>query len=299
MSTITRIKGAIENPSFPVLTPNGLKPYYLGIYENRLNEKGFTLSPSQEDAIIEFLEDISQDEVINHVRSFWPFVGNSSNKNAAKVPLIGSKEFDFDDSFADFVYSGSDIVGISSTPATSLVGLDFFDEHKMCMGASFLKAATLNAYSQQVIERIVNVGGCQYRPMQIGTQYRQSLYLRRSSGGSSPIYSTFDSSATIDMTASGHVYEILGLNDHSVKPWYCRYNRNAGGEKARASGSDTTYMYHLSDSDHINNPFTTCSYSYINAVTGLFVFDKILTTSEMDVFIDALVKMNTALGRNV
>ena len=299
MSTITRIKGEIENPSFPILTPNGLKPYYLGIYENRLNEKGFVLSPSQEDAIGEFLDDISQDEVVNHVRSFWPFVGSSTNKYAAKVPLIGNKEFDFDDSFADFVFSGSDIVGISSTPATSLVGLDFFDEHKMCMGASLLKTATQSSYNPQAINKIIDVGGCQYRPVQIDTQYRQALYLRRSSGGGSPTYGVFSAPSGVDMTAAGHVYEIIGLNDHSVKPYYCRYNRNAGGEKARAAGIDTTYTYYLSDNDHINNPFTTCSYSYINAITGLFVFDKILTTSEMDAFIDALVKMNTALGRNV
>jgi hypothetical protein len=91
MGTLIKIKAEIVNPELPVITEQGILPYYTGIYVNKLAEKGVTLTQTEINAVTAFINSLIEADVIDKIGTFYPYIGNPN------VPLIGSKEYVYDD----------------------------------------------------------------------------------------------------------------------------------------------------------------------------------------------------------
>ena len=298
MSTVTRIKGVINNYGLPILTNQGLLPYWEGKFINNLEEQGYVLSSDQKKAVTDFLSSITEKGIVNAVRYMWPFFGNSSNVNAAKVPLIGEKRFDFGSSFTDFVYnSDNDVIGITKCPAiSSLNTLDFCDEHCMSVAASFVKADT---YAHEAeITKVINVGDAvQIRPIQMTASVeRFGLYLN-TTNGKDLFLSPF---VPDNFNDAGNLYMAMALNDQNSTPYYMRYMKVNDGSAKYGSGKDTNRVYAApTQADSAKTLSAISDFGSIVAMTGLVVFNRVLEKSELKSFMDAFKDMNIALGKEV
>lgn len=305
MSTLTKIKGVITNYGLPVVTSEGLLPYWQGRFINRLAEQGYELSSSQKEAIHAFLISVAEEDCVNDIRSLWPFIGNRENTKAAKVPLIGEKLFDFNDTyFNDIEYNTSgEIVGITSTPdVPTLIAMDFCDEHCVNIGTSLIKPVTAAPSQEFMVRSIVTQNnGVQYRPVQanstvVGGNPVFSVYCRSDvhpNGGNHYI-----SSVSENINDAGNLYTIFGFNDKSVTPYYNRMC-NMNGVERYAAGIEYTPSYLPPTEETARGTVTSGSYGINCTVTGLVVFNKILTKDKIKIFTDAWKQMNIALGKEV
>ena len=308
MTTVTKFKGVIDNNSLPVLTPEGLLPYWEGKFVNRLSELDYTLSTTQKNATETFLEEIAEEEVVNTVRSFWPFIGSSDNIAAAKVPLIGEKNYDFGDSFTDISYNvNQEIIGLTSVPnIESLNIMDFCDGNQINLGASEIVkpiSSVASPVNKGAYPIIFNSNVSQFRTFQYSSEdkFYFGLYCRDTVYGGD--LGTFLSSAVPErISGGGNLYVMMGLNNHSTVPYYNRYMKINNDTEKRASGSDTAHTYVAplpEDEDKTLKTPNESQIAFLTALTGLVVFNRILSDSEMDIFMNAWKKMNIALGKEV
>lgn len=302
MSTITKIKGVITNYGLPVVTSEGLLPYWQGRFINRLAEQRYELSSSQKEAIHAFLISVAEEDCVNDIRSLWPFIGNRENTKAAKVPLIGEKLFDFDDrNFSDIEYNTSgEIVGITSTPAVStLTAMDFCDEHCINIGTSLIKPITSSQVSAMVRPIVTQNNGVQYRSLQINVTQGNSrfgVYCRSNMQTEGDLYySTFVSENIHD---AGNLYTIFGFNNKTTTPYYNRMC-NMNGIERYTAGLDYDPSYLPPTEETANGTLIPLSYGINCTITGLVVFNKILTRDKIKIFTDAWKQMNFALGKEV
>lgn len=91
MGTLIKIKAEVVNSELPVITEQGILPYYTGVYVNKLAEKGVTLTQTEINAVTAFINSLIEANVIDKIGTFYPYIGNPN------VPLIGSKEYVYDD----------------------------------------------------------------------------------------------------------------------------------------------------------------------------------------------------------
>lgn len=91
MGTLIKMKAEVVNPELPVLTEQGILPYYTGVYVNRLADKGVTLTQTEINAVTAFIDSLIATDVFDKIGTFYPFMGN------VNVPLIGNKELEFTD----------------------------------------------------------------------------------------------------------------------------------------------------------------------------------------------------------
>ena len=304
MSTITRIKGMIDNTSLPIITETGLVQYWFGYYINALADKGYTLTQTQHDAVDAFINTLTQDDIIDAVKLFYPFIGTKANTAAAKVPLIGYKEFNFGSSFDGFQYNVSDeIVGITKTPAiTSLKTSDFCNSECFVMGVSYHKKDTSASPSSTAIDRVINTNN--------GIQFRAVVASPNGSRGIALYTNMKNTEGTIgknifqtnivpeNFNDAGNCYEILGLNSHDNAPYYCRAIKNNNGALAYAAGS-TPNRYSPPSQEDADLSLSASLYTNINVVTGIVVFNRVLQSSEISSFINAHKTLNIALGKEI
>ena len=305
MSTVTKIKGVIDNYSLPVITPEGLLPYWQGVFVNKLAEKNYTLSTRQKNAISTFLSEISEDDVVNTVRHLWPFIGNSDTPDAAKVPLIGGKDYDFGDSFTDISYNvNQEIIGLTDIPEIpSLNVMDFCDSHQINIAASsIIKPLSSISLSENRMFMPVRFQDdvTQFRAIQYDSskKFIFGLYVRQVSTGIGLAFSPVVAENTED---GGNLYTMFGLNDHSTIPYYNRYERINNSPAKKAAGTDISRVYAPPLPEDAGKTLVSLVASaqkeFLIAFTGLVVFNRILSDSEMDIFMNAWKKMNIALGK--
>lgn len=300
MSTVTKIKGVITNYDLPVLTEQGLIPYWEGHFVNGLSNQGYTMTPSQEAAIRTFFVSLENTNILEYVRSFWPFLGNSANVNAAKVPLIGTKLFDFNSDFIDFQFNdNNEIVGLTTCPeVSSLNVMDFCDEHCVSLAASYIKKDTHER--RQGISRVLNVGDTiQIRPFQVvETTKCFAIYSNQTTGKG-----TFPSNHFPDnFDDAGNAYFAMSLNDHAVSPYYNRYYKVNDGTEKVGAGTDENRIYAAPISaDRIKTVYALSQNGFLEAetLTGLVVFNKVLVKDDLVKFMNALKALNIALGKEV
>lgn len=91
MGTLIKMKAEVVNPELPIITEQGILPYYTGVYVNKLAEKGITLTRAEINAVTAFINSLIKANVIDKIGTFYPYLGNPN------VPLIGSKEYVYDD----------------------------------------------------------------------------------------------------------------------------------------------------------------------------------------------------------
>lgn len=304
MSTITRINGMIDNTSLPIITETGLVPYWLGYYINALADKGYTLTQTQHDAVDAFINTLTQDDIIDAVKLFYPFIGTNANTDAAKVPLIGYKEFNFGSSFEDLQYNVSDeIVGITRTPAiSSLKTSDFCNSDCFVMGMSYHKKDTSTSPSSTEIDRVINTNnGIQFRAVVVSSNGSRgiALYTNMKNTEGTVGKNTFQTNIVPEnFNDAGNCYEIIGLNSHDNAPYYCRAIKNNNGTLAYAAGSTPNTYYPPSQED-ADLSLSADSYTNINVVTGIVVFNRVLQSSEVSDFINAHKTLNIALGKEI
>lgn len=89
MSTVTKMKAAVNNKNLPILGEDGnLYNYYVGRYTNKLSEFGVYLTTSEQAALNAFIDAGVENGWIDKVKYFLPFIGAESSPISGIVPLI-------------------------------------------------------------------------------------------------------------------------------------------------------------------------------------------------------------------
>ena len=307
MSTVTKIKGVIDNYSLPVITPEGLLPYWQGVFVNKLAEKNYTLSTRQKNAISTFLSEISEDDVVNTVRHLWPFIGNSDTPDAAKVPLIGGKDYDFGDSFTDISYNvNQEIIGLTDIPEIpSLNVMDFCDSHQINIAASSIikPLSSVSSPNNKMFipvmfqDNVTQLRAIQYNP---SGSFTFGLFVRQVGQESASL--VYSSKFPENIEDGGNLYLMFGMNDQSTKPYYNRYTKINDSSVVKAALTDMSQVYAPPLPEDAKKTLVSPNLgqkAFLTAFTGLVVFNRILSVSEMDIFMNAWKKMNIALGKEV
>lgn len=104
MATVTKLKAEVNNKNLPVITPSGeITNYYLGVFLNKIVEKGYTPSQTEIIALNTFIENAISNNYIDYIQYMLPFIGNSDNPFAGTVPLIDNV-----DNYAMSEYDGTE-----------------------------------------------------------------------------------------------------------------------------------------------------------------------------------------------
>jgi hypothetical protein len=297
MSTITRIKGTIDNNNLPILTSEGLVPYWYGNFCNLMEDAGYTLSTNQKNAVKAFVESLSEADIIGKVISMFPFVGNTETPNAAKVPIIGETMFEFADGFDGFLLSDTEIQGINKIPGGALVFSDISTEHCFNIGLSFIKEDTADLSTNQLFlrfyKKIDNVDTFNY-------------YVQYSSDNRLRIVYTPSGSAIgfqnkiAQMSDEGNVYMLGGLGDETSEKIYNRYAQINSSWYDAAAADDTTRRYQY-DTNFASATLATnnINTNVFRGITSLTFFNDILTKQEAVVYMQSLKTLMQALGKEV
>lgn len=89
MTTVTKLKAAVNNKNLPVLGEDGnIYSYYVGRYMNKMSELGYTLTSTELQAVNTFINDGISDGWIDKVVYFMPFIGTETTPLQGMVPLI-------------------------------------------------------------------------------------------------------------------------------------------------------------------------------------------------------------------
>lgn len=294
MSTITRIKGEINNPNFPVLTADGLKSYYYGKYVNALAELGFTLSETQDAAIETFLNTLMDNEVMQFVKCMYPLIGTTSVPLAANVPLIGDKSFGLPSDFDGFVYDGNAIRGYNKLPAVATLKVkDFADgNNAVGMAVTLNKASTTNVSS--FIDRLLSFDDASFQvrlQKQSGTKPRFNFFYMTHSWGKTTQYAN---TRALDTDVAG---TLIGAWMFAGDPYYSRWVK-IGTTVDRAKGTDLPNWPALSNTD-MEQPMiaTAPAYTCVNYVSTITAFQGRPSVAQLAAYMEALETLITALGK--
>ena len=246
MSTITRIKGEINNPNFPVLTADGLKSYYYGKYVNALAELGFTLSATQDAAIETFLNTLMDNEVMQFVKCMYPLIGTTSVPLAANVPLIGDKSFGLPSDFDGFVYNGNAIRGYNKLPAVATLKVKDFADGNNAVGIAVTLNKSSTANVSSFIDRLLSFDDESFQVRlqkgSISPTPRFNCYCMTHSGSKSTLLAN---TGALDTDAAG---TMIGGWMFASDPYYSRWVK-IGTTVNRAKGTDNPNWPALSNAD--------------------------------------------------
>lgn len=299
MSTITRIKGVIDNPNLPVISPEGLVNPFYGKYINALAEQGFFLTSAQSTAVKAFVETITSNELADYILAFYPFIGSQSNINGAKVPIFGDKLFDWnDDSFDGFDFdSNGNIIGYNKPFAVpSLKVSDIVPEnsdgHFLGVGYSINKTSTEGDVG---VNRVLSFSSkLQVRFQGYNGRQLLSLYYHDVNGTRMihPASTGTISESTIQGAGSFYAAFIVTANGFS------RY-ANMGNETA--ASRESSYTGYPDIIDDFDTPLDKQgTLDNINQVTSLIFFKSLVSTrNQIITIMEAVKTLMTALGRNV
>lgn len=280
MSTITKIKGVIDNPNLPVITPEGLVNPIYGKFVNSLSEQDYTLTPAQSEAVKAFTNVIADNELAEYIQTIFPFIGSQSNPNGAKVPLFGDALFDFPSNFDGFSYENGVINGITKCPAIGTLQLSDVQYADDFVGAaySFIKSQGK---------------GSNNRLFQFGTQFQVryqdkfGIYCRVSSG-----FSTLYAGDAFDKeNITGHIC-LSGLFGDD------KYVRCAIiGDDVSAAGGGKEASIAISSAD-MSNTLSANTWDVVSRLNCIVFFKKMMTKEQLTTFMTALDTFMTSLGRD-
>lgn len=314
MGTLIRMKAEAVNPELPVLTEQGILPYYTGVYVNRLADKGVTLTQTEINAITAFINSLIEADLIDKIGTFYPFMGD------VNVPLIGNRELEFSDVTSantnlDFV--GGKLRGVKTIPYMNNVKLSELanaDFGIMWGGSMISKIPTTTASDN------TNVNILYFRGSKISSIPAVQLRLNRNAY--SPfdtrfavynLYDPQDSSVNaylrfppvLETSDIQHNYSFAYGLTNVAPPYstgYKHFNRTAnrdGINITNAAGNDTSVYI---NSENIGE-FTLAQCNYIEDFglirTTLALFNEILSTTESKAFVDALDTFTAAVGKTV
>ena len=303
MSTVTKIKGTFDNDKLPVLTSEGLKNYYYGKYINGLAGQGYTLTVSQKTAVENFINFLTENNLIKYIQTIFPFIGNSANPKGAKVPMIGDKLLDFADNYDGLVYDSTDIIGINKNPKVDTLKLGDVQPDKNLVGAAFSLNKKSTSGATDYNDRFMLFSDSAYNlrlqsgnPVSAHVTDKFCMYYRLASSGNSGTSVINDGYTDAQREAAGSWY---GMNIFKNPAGYCRVFDIGGVVKGADSTTYSTYAPALTDADLQSTLIANTTFTNINALTSITFFKDIMTYDEGVAYISALKTFITALGRHV
>lgn len=293
MTTITRIKGVIDNPELPVIIAGGLENFYYGKFVNGLDKQGYYMTTAQQNAVKDFINYLQDNELIEYIQTIFPLIGNSTNVNAAKVPIIGDKLLDFPVDFSGFTFdSSNNIVGIDSMPAINSVKMSDVQPNDALFGA----AVSLNKDATPSFDfyaRIFDFDGSYHLRYQ---KYNNKEYFAIYGRGDGTLQLCITTNDQLDKTAAGSAYAMAIYE--SPDGQYVRY-MNFNEATASLSGSSSSRKPTPTSADLAKTITASSAVSPVTAWTSFTFFNKMMTKSQSVLYMQGLKTFIEALGKNI
>lgn len=307
MGTIIRMKAEVVNPELLVVTEQGILPYYAGTYINKLAEKGVTLTQTEINAVTAFINSLIESNVIDKIGTFYPFMGD------VNVPLIGSKELEFDDTTQtntnlDFVNGKlRGIKGNNSMPNVKYKDLTTFTHGFNVAGSMITKSPTSHTLNLGTYIKFSISGGSTFPNIQMRFQdvaeegWRMILYNYRTSDD----YIAFSYNPAISDSDVQKNYSFMyALANENSASDNLLYNRtlieNGTTVLSNVASNDTSRLLKSND---ITEFYFTEILSTQNVtdrvVTSLAFFNEIPTSKDSLAFCKALDTFTAAVGKTV
>lgn len=292
MSTVTKLKGLFNNPNLPVLTEEGLLPFYLGKYVQALKAVNFFLSDAQKEAIATFTEKLTEIGAADYVKAFYPFIGSRSNTAAAGVPLIAGDVVEFPSYFSHFAYDQDDnIIGLTRRIVGRGLTLGAFAGISCGVyGASYNK----NAHqTPPVFDTFFHSSYGGYRIQSSAALPDERFIIAYRNAETDTV--TTASFLSTGLTEAGNVYSIHGLSRTGL---FNRAHKINDNPVSYDTGMSTDYIYGAS-TDDLSTPLVAGADDYVAVknVTSLFAFNAIIPKSMLPEIINTWKELMQALGK--
>lgn len=301
MGTLIKLKMEVRNPELPVMTEQGILPYYAGLYVNKLADMGVILTQTEVNALSEFVNALNDAGVLDKIDTFYPFMGN------VNVPLVGSTELTFNNTtstnkkldFVDGKLRG--VKAFDSMPAVKYKNLSSFSKG-FNIGCSFI-SKSLSTETGVGSFFAIN-GGSTYPAVQARFNKSNAKYIFS-------IANLLDSSTNImyywcvnlPTDSSLHNYSgVCGLVNENYRSEPIAYSR--------VLIKDNTVLMNEANSIGSMTPLATTDISEFNIVatstntnngvlTTLAFFKELLTANQNKAFCEALDTFTAAVGKTV
>lgn len=304
MGTLIKIKAEVANPELPVITEQGILPYYTGVYVNKLAEKGVTLTQTEINAVTAFINSLIEADVIDKIGTFYPYIGNPN------VPLIGSKEYAYDDvtsSNENLDFVGGKLRGykkLLSTSGVKLGDLAATDFGVMFGGSMITKVPSNNV---PVINALAYFSNKQETSAYVQLRFAidsstKAFRFAINAKDESQVLLNRTFSPSIDRSDVLHNFTFAyGLSN--VPPEVTdglKYNRTCyrnGVQIANAAANDI--KSYITNNNLTNLTPQTSSNQSEWVMTTFAYFNSILTEDESAAFCEALNTFTAAVGKTV
>jgi hypothetical protein len=298
MSTITRIKGVVDNPDLKILTNEGLVDQTYGKYVNMLADQGYTLDATEKTAVQSFIDTLKANNVDRYIKTCFPFLGNQTNAKAARVPLFGEALFDFADSFDGFSFDGDGrLVGLTRTPACSLK-LSDIAQSKTRIGCAYSINKPLTAGSFSINDILsLKKGNSTISEVRYQNGHIAMYFVREA--GTDDVAIANEGFTSAQAKQAGTFYYMLYLNNESNNGAYRRWaiSPSSDSPKTASSTQDNTKV-DFAEAD-MDATVVETTYTDISALTGLVFFTYMPYLSELNIIMEAWKQLMLSLGKDV
>ena len=262
------------------------KNNYFERYVDALAQQDYEMPTDVAKAVKRFVDTLTDYGLMEYIQAFYPFIGDSSNKNAAKEPLIGKALLDFPDNFDGLSYDRNKMInGITKTPSISNLKLSDVQPDGDFVGAAYSinKSATA---SSTYLDRIMNFSN-KYQLRLQNNKFAIYCYL------STDKYGVLTASDNLpNKNTAGSLYMLGAFS----KGKYLRYAEK-DGIISSASGSISSSPQ-MSDDD-LQATLSSSNYPTTNLITSITFLKKMMTKEQARLYMDALKTLMTDLERNV
>ena len=255
-------------------------------YVDALAKQGYEMSSEVAKAVKRFVDTLTDNGLMEYIQTIYPFIGDSNNGNAAKVPLIGAVLFDFPDNFDGLSYDSNKMInGITKIPSISNLKLSDVQPDGDFVGAAYSinKSATI---SSTYLDKIMNFSN-KYQLRLQNNKFAIYSYLSTEKYGN---LTANDNLSNKD--AAGSIYMLGAFS----KGKYLRYAEK-DGKTSSASGEIGTSPQ-MSEED-LQASLSSSTYPVANLVTSITFLKKMMTKEQASLYMTALKTLMADLGRTV
>lgn len=299
MGTLIRMKAEVNNPELPVVTEQGILPYYTGIYVNNLADNGITLTQTEINAVTAFVNTLKDANVLDKIDTFYPFIGD------ANIPLIGNKELGFTDITSantnlDFV-SGKlrGIKGQNTMQNVKYKDLTTFNKGVIIGGSMITKTPTSHPSNAGTWIRFITSAG-NTPALQCRLQFSDVWRFRISQIASSTNNAIFNP-AIPDSNVQNNYSFVYGIVNDSYSTEALKSNETLIKNNTILSNSvNSTFLSSLPQTDFREYYIGSVDENAIDrVVTTLAFFNEILSAPMSKAFCEALDTFTAAVGKTV
>lgn len=303
MGTLIKMKLEVNNPELPVLTEQGILPYYTGVYVNKLAEKGIALTQTEINAVTAFINSLIEADLIDKIGTFYPFMGD------VNVPLLGNRELEIENPstnpYIDFVDAKPrGLKGIPKMPNINFRELSTSFDKGLFVGGSLISKTLSSQASSGGIFLV--------KPSASITPSIQFRFQRSNDGWKFAFYDFYDSSNNNNIRFTPSIEESNSQNNYSFYYGWVNnnhaedtilYNRTLFKNEvqiANSTGKDASHLmettnfgdYYLGNLNYTDN-------DQDRVLTTLVIFNEILTNTLSKAFCQALDTFTSAVGKTV